>query len=509
MPRHGELNLNLLSRAEGGGDSSNRVANGRSTSPADVDTAAELLGESVEETGGGLSIEMTSVDSGEQRSDKAEVQGVVELPESRPGPSGDEENEDDQQRKCPSSFWLTRSAARILAPKRSVEIIVLFCIAPTGLIATVCPRWASDDSWFTWNDQEISLDFIHNFTMGLAVFFTVFIIPSLRFAVVPRGGLYRLGAGTRMIHKTRFHLDRWALLLSMVAVGLFVMFMFQWVHRIYVSDTKHRFTPGRVLQIYVGQLLLVIAVPLFVAWYLTLKVAAALVVFRVDKATQSIQVHNPASPQWQILVEDEIRHMIMETLPLLSNVWGKGALSVCLTCWTLGFAIFAQGLEKSQHSDTQGFKNGWYSEMPQYIFAFFISSIPAAVLWDVASASTQFMLLVEKLNTKRVENPDNTAHAAIYKLEVMLMRLNHGQGPGFTVFGTTISKAFLSSTFAKSTVLLSTVFTSLFALRSASDTSSCELSDTQQEAFDQLLSTLNTSCVVRQLEQNWCLTPAK
>jgi hypothetical protein len=458
---------------------------------------------------------------------------------------------------CPRAFWLTQIAARVLSPSAVVPVLGLLCLTYGVLEAGMTAPYAGSDddnpsdSWFNyeflpggkiaWKDKGSNhhygkhrfgpspsyLGILSSCFTALALPPTALILKSLRGVLHPGGGedeMQRLGAGSRQVHQVGLQCVMrrcpCAAIRCWAAIGFLVAALL-WMQQVYVKGPRI-FTcwGGRsrscdfawAMWTISETVYFIVTVPLAIAWILTLKISAALVIFRVHTIQQGVRCFRVSSSEWHECVEQEVSALATVVLPLLSERWAGGAMAVVILCWCTAFANFLTGLNSSTNSALQGFNGGMDSEMASYGSAFGYACIPAIVLWDMASATSEVQLLVESLAMKRAAEPDDTTHLAIQKLELILGRINGGQGAGFVLFGVVISKGFLYLSLFKGAALFSTGSTTLYALRDsnrhADGSNSCNITPDQQKTIDDMLKSFaNDACTIGIINETWCLRP--
>jgi hypothetical protein len=126
--------------------------------------------------------------------------------------------------------------------------------------------------------------------------------------------------------------------------------------------------------------------------------------------------------------------------------------------------------------------------------AFFLC-IPALVLWGIADTSSECDLPIKDLNDKRLADPSDTTHLAIFKLETMLRQLNKNQGLGFVLFGIVLDKRYFFGLLVKLGAVTMTVLATIKATQTnGSSSKSCGLSKDEQMAFQSTARLINATC---------------
>lgn len=317
---------------------------------------------------------------------------------------------------CPHSFWLTRVGAKVLSPRWMTPVLMLSALVP-GIIGTVWPCTA-------WTMCEPSpLSYIHWAANACCLTMLTGVLPSLRRVTARGGQLEQLGAGSGSVamppadtQSVLGHLRwawsslrNWAWLCSALAIVVCVVYGGMNVFWI-VRDTN---TASIVHDVIQGPLYMV-GIPLAIAWFLTLKMSAALVVHAVRNVRRHVVRTSAEAEEWEGEVVPMALILITETLPLLSQGWSDGAAAVCLTCWANAFANIAVALQQDSVLAQSG----------SLLFAFSMACVPALILFDFADCSTECDLLVKSLNEKRIADTSDETHVKIFKLEVMISHLN-------------------------------------------------------------------------------------
>ena len=248
-------------------------------------------------------------------------------------------------------------------------------------------------------------------------------------------------------------------------------------------------------------------ITLAIAWFVTLKQAAALSTCAVRRVRHAIYHRTIDSTQWESEVVGGICLLADETMPVLSRGWDGGAAAVCVACSTMALRQFVGALQQEdQTAMATGILQGGLS-----------ACLPVGLLWDLADTSSECDLLVKDLNDKRLSETStrtttlsrtrsDTAHLAIVKLETMLGQLNKNQGLGFVLAGIVIDKRYLCSLLIKIGALATTILTTLLTFRQSAQTTSGEgqlcggLSKAELAVLETMLNNmkmLNASCTYK------------
>ena len=421
--------------------------------------------------------------------------------------AGDSSNEEEP---CPRDFWLTRAAARVL-----VRGWVVSALAVAGLVNLLinvgCPQFSDGFEACSLADAE-PLAVVEWACYGACVLALVGAPAALRCLLVgppPTGGaLEHLGAQAQwnvlasprgqllVVSMARgYQLRRWAQLLSLFAVpaaaGCIVFFACMVVSSLFGRNWLAAAVWICWLAVW-G-----VAMPLAVAWYLTLKQGAALAVHEVRAVRCAIQRCPADSPEWEADVVQGTKALAQRTLPALSAGWATGAAAVCVAVWALSLGHLANALRRPL--DDLG-KPPLENPAFWFLAAAFWACIPMLVLWDLADASSECDLLMKDLNGKRLADTSNATHITIFKLETMLGQLNKNQGLGFVLGGIVVDKRYFSALLLKLGALATTILTTLLAYRHAAQRTTtegdgCRLTQEQQAAVKADFVSFNVSCV--------------
>jgi hypothetical protein len=389
----------------------------------------------------------------------------------------EEEEPAQEEQLCPRGFWITRMAAKILARTWAAPFLVAsgFVAGGSELLAMLVGEGLP---------KGTQVGAIHAACDAGAISFLALVLPGLRHILATDGPLHMLGAGTRMIHRPPrapsmnpimrrlvlmargggLDLPGWALLITAISIIVLLAAGLGWAHRsmeilFCVEDSRDNYhnIPYAVGSVFFYCL----TIPLALCWWLTLKVASALVKHRVATLRKTLERVDIDSPEWDETVAVETRVLINDTFSTLSTGWAPGVTVICLTCWVQSLNQLAMGMggtyEGEQHPPSVG----------TIVATMFMAMGPTVLLWDVADASSECDLLVKSLNEKRVADPSDAAHIKIYKLEVMISNLNKKQGLGFVVFGVVLDKAYFFSFMFKLGGVGVTVMTAILALGTA------------------------------------------
>lgn len=189
-----------------------------------------------------------------------------------------------------------------------------------------------------------------------------------------------------------------------------------------------------------------LALPILAAFMYTNMLAATLA---RDSVTEVIKVAHDSDPTdkeaWMKNVAKPALKL-EETLEILSRGWGQGFLGVILMVWSGAFHAFCQGVNKPRVAQI-AYMRGETSNQSMYlnfIFSTLLSVLPLLFLTDVASTSNRCDHLLDELNNlRKIWGPE--CNEEITWLETSLMRLNRGQGLGFTISGVVIDRRFLKN----------------------------------------------------------------
>jgi hypothetical protein len=363
---------------------------------------------------------------------------------------------------APNEFLLLRLAARVMQHTLIIPALVLVCALNWYAYIRVISHW------------QFGLSYIGALAFSLSYIGLTGALPGLRHAIAVDGVLHHLGAGRLPIGtddngRGVRRLRCWAVFLSLVAAIVFIYILW----RLFPSGNGSLFdvTEGIIC----GCL-----VPLTLAWYLTLKLAAALGAGAVARVRAAVSRCDPSSPEWHEEVHAPTQVLVTTTFPALSRCLAGGAAAVAWCCWVNAISQFAWAL------GSLSVKSALYdTALPCFLLSLLCVSIPMLVLYDLADASSDCDQLIADLNHKRVTHPSDEAHMKIQKLEVMLDRLNKKQGLGFVVGGIVLDKATFSSWMIKLSGLAVTGVGSLLALQEPKEDTvgTCELSESVRRAL--------------------------
>ena len=305
----------------------------------------------------------------------------------------------------------------MLTPRWMTPLLVFSALVP-GVIGTAWPCSA----WTVCTPSPLS--YIHWAANAACLTMLTGVLPSLRRVTARVGGqLEQLGAGTAAVSSpasdTRgllawlrnawCRLEVWSVVCSALAILTCVIYTamnYVWIAR----DTNS----ASMIHDLIQAPLYILGIPLAIAWFLTLKMSAALVAHKVQTVKRQILEVSAAAEAWEAEVVPAAKVLITETLPTLSEGWSDGAAAVCLACWANAFASIAVALQQ----DTL------LGELGSLGFAFSMACVPALILFDFADCSTECDLLVDALNKKRIADTSDETHVKVYKLEVMISHLN-------------------------------------------------------------------------------------
>jgi hypothetical protein len=330
--------------------------------------------------------------------------------------------------QCPRDFWLTRIWAKILRSRWVIPALISIGGGASGLLKGFCPQYAKGFEACSVADAHPLL-LIDKTLESLGVCVVGFTLFSLRTVTSPDNGtLFRLGAGRKMIgappndqqcgatmpSMLLHHLACWARLLCVVA-----MWFFLWGCEYVVGNgidlIRFAITGDVEINWYHAMVdffegFYYMTSTGLAAWWLTLKMGAALVRHQVLKTWNDVERLDAASPEWASRIDPAVTTLIKKTLPLLSGGWQSGVTAMCLGCWAWSAASIVAGI----HEEDSGL----------FLRAFVFALVPVLVLWDLAEVSTQCDNLVAGLSYKRVIDPSDVTHLKVAKLEMMLTHLN-------------------------------------------------------------------------------------
>jgi hypothetical protein len=409
------------------------------------------------------------------------------------------------EQPCPRNFWLTRAAKRVLAPAWVVPTLFLSQFTD-GVIQATCPQvmYGGFEACSLADAPPLLIvrEACGGGLGGIAVVGAVASLRRLLVTPLPAGGgtgpLERLGAqtGWMVLAPPRgqsllvamaqgYELRRWAQLLGLIAAlqaplqlvydaiysGIYLFQNGNWLAAVHMVGSGA--ANG-------------VAIPLALAWWLTLKQAAALATHEVRVVRCAVHRCAASSEAWEAEVVQGCKALAECTLVTLSAGWAGGAAAVCVATWAVALGNIAGALRQQ--------------ELAKLAVALLgpalLACLPAALLWDLADASSECDLLVKDLNDKRLKDPSDATHVTIVKLETMLGQLNKNQGLGFVLFGVVLDKRYFFGLLMKLGALAITVITTLLAFRhnSNSDGGGCGLSEQQQTTAQDMFTSFNASC---------------
>lgn len=213
---------------------------------------------------------------------------------------------------------------------------------------------------------------------------------------------------------------------------------------------------------------LIMVVPAVAVWGLSMKLAAMMARSAIRKVVHAAENMVPESPragssirqrsaeareEWQTRVVLPAMRLATDTMPTLSEGWGKGLLIMTFVVWVMAFGMMCEG-----------FDNGRYRT---FALAVALSLLPLILAIDLAETSSQCNELRRVLNDVRVDNPTEEVNAALSIVETALDKLNRNQGLGFTVMQIVIDKFMLKVVAAKILVGLPTAIAAAVAISPA------------------------------------------
>ena len=189
-----------------------------------------------------------------------------------------------------------------------------------------------------------------------------------------------------------------------------------------------------------------LALPVLAAFMYTNMLAATLARDSVTEVIKAAQESDPTDKETWMKNVAKPALKLEETLEMLSRGWGQGFLGVILMVWSGAFHAFCQGVNKPRVAQI-AYMRGETSNESMYlnfVFSALASVLPLLFLTDVASTSNRCDHLLDELNNMRkIWGPQ--CNEEITWLETSLMRLNRGQGLGFTISGVVIDRRFLKN----------------------------------------------------------------
>jgi hypothetical protein len=279
----------------------------------------------------------------------------------------------------------------------------------------------------------------------LTIAFSLFSLPlfSLRRVTREGGQLQTLGAGnTKISAKAATRLGRWHIGL-LVFSALWVLFgLFYVVNALLGNEDVITGFPTALAML--AGLFVAYVVPLASwAWWLSLKVASALVSDEVTECRKLIDTTSATSAEWDIEVVPQLLQLVNSTLPALSRGWANGLLALWTACWAASLGMFTHYLD--------------CGTMFFFVMGVISACVPLFLAADVASASSDCDTIKAELNSKRAADLSVENDAKLFVLERLLQNLNKDQGLGFVVGGTVLDNTTLKMIFAKMAGLLGTV----------------------------------------------------
>lgn len=317
---------------------------------------------------------------------------------------------------------------------------VPFCVMTPGLI------WVGDDGPGALEKVAVICSFA-----SLLPIFTIAHFYRRATTLGKECEIELLGAGVVLVSKeAKAHLDAWnrvLLPLSLFLSGLFSMFFVAMMA--FAREANLRFMPV-VICFGCAMMSLAVGLPVAVAWWHSLKVAASLASDAITEVIKKIQQYNPSDAEWDSDVVPSTLKLATHTLPQLSRGWGTSlALGACAVAFIDG-TLFCWLLQ---------YKGNHYP-----VLIIVVSGLGLAMAADVASASSKCDHLVTALNNKRIECKNVSHDEKLRFLERVLENLNTRQGLGFTVLGTVVNRKTLAKIVAGVVGLGSTVLPIIVAL---------------------------------------------
>jgi hypothetical protein len=360
---------------------------------------------------------------------------------------------------------LLNTAARILGPKWMIMVLKI----PPILL------WGRLGEWMNTKYPVSLKNFKYLFLM-VGMLILTFFLSSLRATTRDDGHLHRLGAGKVMVSTAaRQNLEKWFRLLTLMAVVSVFVGLGAGIYGLTKTIRQWPDPEWGGLAVFP---FISIVVPLFAAWWGTLKMASLLVADAVVECRMFIRRSKPGSAEWDREVVPRVLKLMRDTLPVLSNGWGPALATGFLAFWMIAFAYFCDVLEDFGVQDLLSAVVCW--------------CIPLLLAGDVATASTECDSLVAALNAKRagVLGDDTTAlgtvvaqaketegdamldadteiDAHIQVLERLLDRCNQMQGLGFVIGEKVLDRRSLRTIFVALVGAMSTIVPVLVALRPA------------------------------------------
>eukprot|EP01050_Picozoa_sp_SAG11_P007516 SAG11_NODE_629_length_8073_cov_6.782042_6_plen_266_part_00 len=217
------------------------------------------------------------------------------------------------------------------------------------------------------------------------------LLPSLRRVTLQNGELVALGAGTKPLlwTNTRYGLSQWmkpwgwgvyhwakvacgaVAAIAPVRMGLhFSAFIDAW------NNGATAVMINRVLLLPIDGLVL----PLVIAWYVTLKMAASLVAYPIVQVRKAVERCDPGSSEWQTDVVAETLKLAKDVMPTLSNGWGGGAAVMCILCWVTALAQVCYAIDTEDSLDP----------VLRLLMASMMGCLPLAAMYDLAACVKSF-----------------------------------------------------------------------------------------------------------------------
>jgi len=229
----------------------------------------------------------------------------------------------------------------------------------------------------------------------------------------------------------------------------------------------------------------------FAPWWLTLKLASALVSDAVAEVCNAVKRWTPADSEWQSEVVGGVVRLNKEILPCLSKGWGNALGLTFATFWFAAMTWFCFFLEA--HGT---------SEVVTGVLTGLFIYLPLGVADDAAAASSLCDTISDAITTKREDGPkgDPMHEHALCLLEKLLDRKNTRQGLGLVVFGTVIDTKTLNKIRMGLLSGATTVVPIVLALRPSASveegvpSGGCSITDAQEAALAALVASFNQSC---------------
>lgn len=301
---------------------------------------------------------------------------------------------------------------------------VLYALLAAFMLFAVPHGFASN----TDMEQPNSLLYITGALQGLSVALPATCIGSVAQALRCGGSLQRLGAGVVLVSAgDARQLARWMWAIRIFGMGL-LAFGLVCVHW---GIGVARFGPDfRVCMTMAGLAWCLLAPGLF-TWWCAMYLASCLTRGTIGKVIHAIRTTSPLCDHWHADVAQPALDL-RETMQLLSDGWARGLASLCGTSFALGMWAFTLAINNSV---TFAF-DASLNLSPGTIRNYFIGSItvfvsaPILICVDIASTSSQCVLLMDQLNEARARHGPACSEK-IRWLELTLRQVNAGQGLGF------------------------------------------------------------------------------